>query len=288
MPRPLQVLLIALRATALALLPSTAWAQGPVYLHEEVRCVSVRRGTVKRTACTVRSQPVESAAPARRPAPLPQATPPAPAPARDELDELDEELQAELLADEDFTLEDTPEEAELDEVVPEDPELPAPDAESRPAPDVPRQAAPAPDAESIEPAPERAAPSSRLAAEEQQVLELLNRERAQRGLGQLERDATATLVARSYSRQMCERRFFDHTSPDGKQPWDRLKDAGVRFSAAAENIAVGYSSAAAVHQGWMTSPGHRTNRLNPIYGRTGVGAHLCGSGVVFWTEVFMR
>ena len=71
------------------------------------------------------------------------------------------------------------------------------------------------------------------------------------------------------------------------QPWDRLKAAGARFRAAAENIAAGYRTAASVHHGWMTSPGHRKNRLNPIYRRAGVGIYNCG-GTLYWTELFMK
>ena len=120
------------------------------------------------------------------------------------------------------------------------------------------------------------------------MLTLLNRERARQGLGPLSLDAEAIAAARAHSRDMCERSYFDHASPEGKHPWDRLRAAGAKFRAAAENIAKGYLSAESVHQGWLDSPGHRKNRLNPIYTRIGVGLHICQGKVPYWTELLMK
>ena len=93
--------------------------------------------------------------------------------------------------------------------------------------------------------------------------------------------------ARAHSQDMCRRRYFSHISPEGRQPWDRLRSAGARFQAAAENIAMGYRTPEEVHRGWLDSPGHRANRLNPAYRRAGVGLHRCGD-MIYWTELFMR
>jgi len=133
----------------------------------------------------------------------------------------------------------------------------------------------------------RPPPTPSLADGETQVVRLLNQERERHGLLPLHVDAIATEVARAHSHDMCERRYFDHRSPEGDQAWDRLRVAGARFRAAGENIAVGHTSAREVHQDWLNSPGHRKNRLNPTYSRIGVGLHLCGR-VPYWTEVFMR
>lgn len=86
---------------------------------------------------------------------------------------------------------------------------------------------------------------------------------------------------------MCRRSYFSHRDPEGGRPWTRLKRAGARFSAAAENIAKGYATALAAHQGWMQSPGHRQNRLDSRYRRVGVGVYRCGQ-TLYWTELFLR
>jgi uncharacterized protein YkwD len=84
---------------------------------------------------------------------------------------------------------------------------------------------------------------------------------------------------------MCTRGYFDHTGLDGRDPFDRLRDGGVRFSSAGENIAWGQGSAAEVHDAWMNSAGHRRNILAGDYARIGVGLDRCG-GEMYWTEVF--
>ena len=119
------------------------------------------------------------------------------------------------------------------------------------------------------------------------MLSLLNATRKQLGLRKLRLDKAATKVARAHSRDMCIRRFFSHTNPDGKQPWHRLRAGGVKFRAAAENIALGQRTAREVHLDWQQSPGHRRNRLNRSYRRAGVGLYMCGT-TAYWTEVFMR
>ena len=110
--------------------------------------------------------------------------------------------------------------------------------------------------------------------------------RAQYGLGALACALTGSKAARAHSQDMCSSGFFDHTNLKGQQPWDRLQAAGASFGAAGENIAMGYGTAAQVHQGWMNSSGHRENMLSPGWSRVGIGYVACG-GEPYWTEVFM-
>lgn len=120
---------------------------------------------------------------------------------------------------------------------------------------------------------------------EQEVVRLVNADRASRGLGEVRCDPAMTAVARGHSSDMCTRGYFDHTGLDGRDPFDRLRDGGVRFSSAGENIAWGQGSAAEVHDAWMNSAGHRRNILDGDYARIGVGLDRCG-GDMYWTEVF--
>ena len=120
---------------------------------------------------------------------------------------------------------------------------------------------------------------------EAQVVDLANQARGMLGLGQLRCDPLMTRTARLHSEDMCAQGYFDHTGRDGSQPWDRMAREGVQFGAAAENIAWGYANAASVHDGWMTSPGHRANLLGNGWRRIGVGHSPCG-GDAYWTQVF--
>lgn len=106
---------------------------------------------------------------------------------------------------------------------------------------------------------------------EQQVLALTNQERAKSGCGPLTFDKSLTRAAEAHAADMVAEHFFAHDSLDGRSPFDRMKAAGFAGGSMAENIAVGYSTPAAVVGGWMKSPGHRANILNCGYTVIGIG-----------------
>lgn len=122
-------------------------------------------------------------------------------------------------------------------------------------------------------------------AVEQAQLALTNAARAEDGDAPLRCDVLMTTVARAHSQDMCDRRYFSHTSLDGRSPFERMRAAGVMFSTAGENIAQGQRTAEAVHTSWMNSSGHRANILNGAYGRIGIGLSEC-DGRMYWTQVF--
>jgi uncharacterized protein YkwD len=106
---------------------------------------------------------------------------------------------------------------------------------------------------------------------EAQVLQLTNNERAKKGCGPLRTNSALTKAADLHATDMVVHHYFDHNSQDGRSPFDRMKAAGFTGGAMAENIAVGYQSAAAVVEGWMNSEGHRKNILNCDYTMIGIG-----------------
>lgn len=121
--------------------------------------------------------------------------------------------------------------------------------------------------------------------EEAAVRSLANGARADAGAGALSCDPLVAEVARDHADDMCARGYFDHTSQDGRSPFDRMRDAGVMFSNAGENIAWGQANAEQVHTSWMNSPGHRGNILNGAFERIGIGYAEC-SGRPYWVQVF--
>jgi uncharacterized protein YkwD len=96
------------------------------------------------------------------------------------------------------------------------------------------------------------------AGAESEAVRLTN---VQRGCTALRVDMRLRTADRLHSADMRDRNYFDHDSPDGRSPWDRIEAAGYTTPGAA-NIAKGYPTAAAVIQGGMNSPGHRANILN--------------------------
>ena len=102
------------------------------------------------------------------------------------------------------------------------------------------------------------------------MLELVNQERASRGLKPLEPDPEMTEVARRHSADMFRRGYFSHYTPEGKDPFERMRESDVRFRTAGENLALAPTLRQA-HTGLMNSPGHRANILRPQFGRVGIG-----------------
>ena len=119
---------------------------------------------------------------------------------------------------------------------------------------------------------------------EDQVLVLVNKERAHYGLRPLTMDESLRNVARVKSSDMSANNYFSHTSPTYGSPFDMLKQFGINYSSAAENIAQGYTTPEAVVNGWMNSSGHRANILNASYTKIGIGYEANGN---YWTQLFM-
>lgn len=105
---------------------------------------------------------------------------------------------------------------------------------------------------------------------EARILELVNQERLAVGLKPLEPDPELTEVSRRHSADMLARGYFAHVTPEGFDPFDRMRDSGVSFLIAGENLALARTVEIA-HTGLMNSPGHRANILRPQFGRVGIG-----------------
>ncbi len=123
---------------------------------------------------------------------------------------------------------------------------------------------------------------------ELEVVRLVNVERSKYGLKPLAENWELSRVARFKSMDMRDRGYFSHTSPTYGSPFDMMKNFGIRYTAAGENIAMGQRSAAEVMNGWMNSPGHRQNILNANFTQIGVGYAVKSNGTPYWTQMFIR
>lgn len=128
-------------------------------------------------------------------------------------------------------------------------------------------------------------PADTVAAYEQEVFDLVNQIREENGLEPFVYNETLAETARAHSQDMIDRNFFDHTNPDGKSPFDRMRDNGLSYSMAAENIAAGQRTPEEVVESWMNSEGHRANILGGCK-ELGVGLALGGSYGYYWTQCF--
>jgi uncharacterized protein YkwD len=136
-------------------------------------------------------------------------------------------------------------------------------------------------------------PASSIASEEQAFLDLINEERAARGLCQLKLDLLLVGVAREHSREMSDRNYFDHISPTSGQrtPMQRYLRAVPKrppYACVGENLF--YCSVVDVdrgHRALMESPGHRANILFPRFRQCGVGIYKSPSGEFWVTQMFL-
>ena len=123
---------------------------------------------------------------------------------------------------------------------------------------------------------------------ESDILVLVNAERASEGLEPLSYDACLAAAALGHSEDMGENDYFSHTGLNDSSPGDRITAAGYVWTTYGENIAAGYLTPEAVMAGWMVSPGHRANILNPDFCDIGVGyAYITPSSYgQYWTQNF--
>ena len=120
---------------------------------------------------------------------------------------------------------------------------------------------------------------------EQEVIRLVNEVRKENGLKPLTYDWELARVARYKSQDMKDNGYFAHNSPVYGSPFDMIKNFGISYRSAGENIARGQRTPEAVMNAWMNSTGHRQNILNSSYTKIGVGYVADGK---YWTQMFIK
>lgn len=127
-------------------------------------------------------------------------------------------------------------------------------------------------------------------AMEQDLISLINAERASRSLIPLNSNSKLMTASRNHSKDMADNKFFSHTGSDGSSLGVRLDRVGYPWTAAAENIAGGQTTAQAVFDAWMLNTGQKTNLLDPNRKDIGVGCAYSSAGNSpfhsYWTAVF--
>lgn len=120
------------------------------------------------------------------------------------------------------------------------------------------------------------------------VLKLVNQERKKAGVQPLTLSEKITSIANTKAKDMADKNYFSHQSPTYGSPFDMLKQFGVSYSYAGENIAAGQKTAEEVMNSWMNSSGHRQNILNKNYTQIGVGFYRGGQYGTEWVQLFIK
>jgi uncharacterized YkwD family protein len=137
------------------------------------------------------------------------------------------------------------------------------------------------------PAPTPAPTTGEFSAYQQEVLNIVNKERTSRGLSALKLSSEVSKVATIKSQDMIDKGYFDHNSPTYGSPFDMMKKFGITYRAAGENIAMGQRTPQDVMTAWMNSDGHRKNILNSSFTEIGIGIAKDKNGRLYWTQMFI-
>jgi uncharacterized protein YkwD len=123
--------------------------------------------------------------------------------------------------------------------------------------------------------------------EEKHLLDLTNKERKKEKLPLLKPSPLLFKIARAHSKNMAKQNKMAHVL-DGKNPAQRVKEAGYRYFTTGENIAKGDFSQEDLMQRWMGSKLHRANILQKTFTEIGLGIVSDKDGMVYYTQVFAR
>lgn len=120
------------------------------------------------------------------------------------------------------------------------------------------------------------------------MLKLVNAQRAKVGVHPLVLCARLTAASQKYARVMARTGHFDHSGPDGRQPWERGAAEGYGYRTYGENIAAGQDSVRDVMRAWVNSPGHYANLVNGSFTHLGVGRAASSQSRLspYWVQNF--
>lgn len=125
-----------------------------------------------------------------------------------------------------------------------------------------------------------------------EILNLINLQRRKRGLTDLRWDDNLERLARRYSEQMADERFFSHYDQDGYSVVQRAQAMKIKgWRKIGENLFM-CSSGSKINsfavEKWMSSPLHRKNILDQSFNTTGIGFARSRDGMIYITQVFTQ
>ncbi|MCL2201090.1 MAG: CAP domain-containing protein, partial [Oscillospiraceae bacterium] len=118
----------------------------------------------------------------------------------------------------------------------------------------------------------------------EEVFQLTNLEREAGGLHPFEASEPLSITALVRAGEIIEE--FSHSRPGGRDFFTAFTENDVEFTVAGENLAAGHRTPEEVLRGWMDSPGHRANIVNPSFYYLGVGVAIDEDGRLYWTQAF--
>lgn len=124
------------------------------------------------------------------------------------------------------------------------------------------------------------------------MLRAVNEARAQaRSCGGNSKPAVAAITwndllfkaSAGHSKDMAQRNYFAHNTPEGVDPFQRMTNAGYKYGYAGENIAAGQNGIASVMSSWLGSPDHCSAIMSSNFKEAGVACVKNAKGKPYWT-----
>ena len=145
----------------------------------------------------------------------------------------------------------------------------------------------------VAPAPVAATDTMTVSQAELAMVNALNADRTAVGLVPVQVDARLMSIARARSADMVAKDYFSHTQPDGRNVFNILNSAGIKWYNAGEIIALNNyatleQSVAGANSQWMNSSGHKAIIVSNSMNYVGVGLAIAGSGKKVWTAVYIK
>lgn len=107
--------------------------------------------------------------------------------------------------------------------------------------------------------------------QEQKLLDDTNTERLASNAQSLTINPGLDAAAQAKAKDMATRNYWSHNTPDGQEPWIFVTSQHYDYQKLGENLAAGFSDEQAAINGWMGSPSHKENLLDPVFSEVGFG-----------------
>ena len=121
-----------------------------------------------------------------------------------------------------------------------------------------------------------------------QIFKLINKERARANVSPLTLNNKLIQAAKNKAKDLAEKKYFDHNSPEGKQFSSWIKETDYKYSFIGENLAINFQTEEAVINAWMKSSSHKENILEENFTETGIAIATNNEGKIIIVQIFGR
>lgn len=120
----------------------------------------------------------------------------------------------------------------------------------------------------------------------QELFDIINASRAKKGLKELKWDDVAAVAAQNHSVDMKENAYLEYNNKDGKNPFERMQEAGVKFITASEAIANVRGDAIDIYHSWFSNAGTKNNLFSSDLDYAGIGISADGFDVYVTMDLY--